>query len=242
MLMLSDAAMLILSVGQHVRIRVYSAGTSLTSLFGVGPVTAATVIGDVRHVGRFASRDAFAAWNGTAPIEVSSGQRKVHRLSRRGNRRVSHAVHMAAVTQVSHRHSRGRAYYDKKLAEGKTPKEALRALKRQVSDAIYAALLADARRAAARTAPGGPGRAAEDGSVTSVAGSHPRAPALRAGHSRTRTSLRPRQPRRETPLLPPFPAQLPVSVRAGRPGQRPGAARPRSGARRASLTRQPASR
>jgi transposase len=165
---------------------VQASGTTLTGLFGIGPVTAATVIGDVRQVGRFASRDRFAAWNGTAPIEVSSGQRKVHRLSRRGNRRVNHAIHMAAVTQVSHRHSRGRAYYDKKLAEGKTPKEALRALKRQVSNAIYAALLADARRAAARTAPGGPGRATGDGSVTSAAGSHPQAPALRAGHSRTR--------------------------------------------------------
>ena len=106
---------------------------------------------------RFPGRDHFAACNGTAPIEVSSGQRKVYRLSRRGNRRLNHAIHMAAVTQVRHRHSKGRAYYDKKIAEGKTPKEALRALKRQVSNAIYARLQADARRAAVRD--GGPGRA-----------------------------------------------------------------------------------
>ena len=92
----------------------------------------------------FTGRDRFAAYNGTAPVEVSSGHRKVHRLSRRGNRRLNHAVHMAAVTQVSQRHSDGRAYYDKKLAEGKTAKEALRALKRQVSDAIYKHLKADA--------------------------------------------------------------------------------------------------
>ncbi len=131
-------------------VAVRASGTSLTGLFGIGPVIAAAVIGDVRDVCRFASRDHFAAYNGTAPIEVSSGPRKVHRLSRRGNRRINHAIHMAAVTQVSHHNSQGRAYYDKKLAEGKTPKEALRALKRQVSDAVFARLQADARRAAAR--------------------------------------------------------------------------------------------
>ena len=166
---------------------VKASGTSLTAVFGVGPVIAATVIGDVRDVSRFPGRDHFAAYNGTAPVEVSSGKRKIYRLSRRGNRRLNHAVHLAAVTQIRHRHTQGRAYFDKKLAEGKTTKEALRALKRQVSDAIYASLQADARRAAARRAPGEPGRATRDGSATSVAGSHPQAPALQASHSRTRT-------------------------------------------------------
>jgi transposase len=128
---------------------VRASGTTLTSVFGVGPVVAATVIGEVRVVSRFADRDHFAAYNGTAPIEVSSGRRKVYRLSRRGNRRLNHAIHMAAVTQVSHRHSDGRAYYQRKVAEGKTPKEALRSLKRRVSDAVFAQLQADARRAAA---------------------------------------------------------------------------------------------
>ncbi|TVY98944.1 IS110 family transposase [Trebonia kvetii] len=90
-----------------------------TGLFGVGPVIAATIIGEIRDVSRFKNRDRFAAYNGTAPIEVSSGQRKVNRLSRRGNRRVNHAIHMAAVTQVRQPHSEGRAYYDKKLTEGK---------------------------------------------------------------------------------------------------------------------------
>src|SRR6185369_14959124 len=104
----------------------------LTEIFGVGPVVAAIVIGGVRDVSRFPGRDHFAAYTGTAPIEVSSGQRKIYRLSRRGNRRLNHAIHMAAVSQVSHRHSTGRAYYDRKLAEGKTRKEALRSLKRQV--------------------------------------------------------------------------------------------------------------
>jgi transposase len=135
---------------------VRASGTSLTGLFGVGPVIAATIIGDVRDVSRFKGRDNFAACNGTAPIEVSSGQRKVCRLSRRGNRRINHAIHMAAITQVRQSHSEGRAYYDKKLAEGKTHKEALRSLKRQVSDAVFTRLRADARRAPAQAGdPGG---------------------------------------------------------------------------------------
>jgi transposase len=149
---------------------VQASGTTLTEIFGVGPVIAAIVIGETGDSARFTGRDRFAAYNGTAPVEVSSGHRKVHRLSRRGNRRLNHAVHMAAVTQVSQRHSDGRAYYDKKVAEGKTAKEALRALKRQVSDAIYKHLKADAARAAAGSGPGGqPG----NDSVASAAGSHP---------------------------------------------------------------------
>ena len=153
-------------------VAVAAAGTSLTGLFGVGPVIAAAVIGDVRDVSRFGSRDRFAAYNGTAPVEVSSGQRKVHRLSRRGNRRLNHAIHMAAINWIRNKHSEGRAYYDKKLAEGKTPKEALRSLKRQVSNAMFACLQADARRAAARA--GGPGGQQGNGSVASAAGLHPR--------------------------------------------------------------------
>ena len=147
-------------------------GTSLTGIFGVGPVIAGTVIGDVRQVFRFPDRDHFAACNGTAPVEVSSGGRKVYRLSLRGNRRLNHASHMAAVTQIRHKHSQGRAYYEKKLAEGKTHKEALRALKRRISDAIYAALVADARHAAA-TCPQGPGGQPGNHSSSRAAGSHP---------------------------------------------------------------------
>ena len=128
---------------------VRASGTSLTEVFGVGPIVAATVIGEVRDMSRFADRDHFAAYNGTAPIEVSSGRRKIYRLSRRGNRRLNHAIHMAAVTQISHHHSPGRTYYQRKLSEGKTPKEALRSLKRRLSDVIFAQLQADARRAAA---------------------------------------------------------------------------------------------
>jgi transposase len=150
---------------------VRASGTSLTRLFGVGPVVAATVIGEVRDVSRFPNRDHFAAYNGTAPIEVSSGNRKIYRLSRRGNRRLNHAIHMAAVTQVRHPHSQGRAYYDKKIAEGKTPKEAMRSLKRQVSDAVFTRLRADAQRTAARSED--PGGQTGNGSAPSAAGSHP---------------------------------------------------------------------
>ena len=150
---------------------VRASGTTVTEVFGVGPVVAAAVIGDVRDISRFPGRDCFAAYNGTAPAEVSSGNRVIYRLSLRGNRRLNHAIHMAAVTQIRCRHTKGRAYYEKKLAEGKTAKEALRALKRQVSDAIYQHLKAGARRAAASTA--GPGGHPGNGSAASAAGSHP---------------------------------------------------------------------
>jgi transposase len=150
---------------------VRASGTTLTQVFGVGPVIAGTVIGDVAEVSRFPGRDHFAAYNGTAPVEVSSGNRKIHRLSLRGNRRINHAIHMAAITQIRHKHSDGRAYYDKKLAEGKTHKEALRCLKRQISDAIFTRLQADARKAAARAK--GPGGQPGNGSASSAAGSHP---------------------------------------------------------------------
>ncbi len=100
-----------------------ASGTTVTDVFGVGPYMAGTVIGYVVDVGRFADRDHFAAYNGTAPIEVSSGGHKVFRLSRRGNRRLNHAVHMAAVTQVRFRHSEGRAYYDRKSRKARPTKK-----------------------------------------------------------------------------------------------------------------------
>src|ERR1039457_6739561 len=88
---------------QKLAVVVKAARTTLTEIFGAGPVVAATVIGDVTAVSRFPSRDNFAAYNGPAPIEVSSGNRKIYRLPGRGNRRLNHAVHMAAVTQIRHR-------------------------------------------------------------------------------------------------------------------------------------------
>ena len=151
---------------------VAATGTTVTEVFGAGPVIAATIIAGVRDVSRFPDRNHFAAYNGTAPIEVSSGPRKIYRLSRRGNRRLNHAIHMAAVTQVSHHHSAGRTYYDRKRAEGKTSKETLRSLKRQISDAIFARLQADARRTVTARATGPGGQPGND-SIASAASSHP---------------------------------------------------------------------
>jgi transposase len=125
---------------------------------------------------------------------VSSGGRKTYRLSRRGNRQLNHAIHIAAMTQMRFRHSPGRAYYDRKITEGKTHKEALRALKRRISDVLYACMVADARRAAATTKAGPGGQPGND-SVASAAGSHPETPALRPSHSRTRTKATTTGPR-----------------------------------------------
>jgi transposase len=181
-------------------IAVRASGTTLTEVFGVGPIVAAIVIGEARGVSRFASRDHFAAYNGTAPIEVSSGRRKIYRLSRRGNRRLNHAIHMAAVTQVSHRHSPGRAYYARKLAEGQTPKEALRSLKRRLSDVIFARLQADAHRAQSHSKE--PGRA------------------LGERLCRQRGRLTPQSTGSSAKPLPdPPPPYDPGPDRAGRPGQ-----------------------
>jgi transposase len=169
---------------------VVASGTTTTDVFGVGPVVAATVVGITGDIGRFANRDRFAAFNGTAPIQVSSGDRKVWRLRTRGSRLVNHAIHMAAVTQIRFAHSPGRAYYDRKLAEGKTGKEALRALKRRISDALYARMVADARRIEEAKKKAGPGGQTGNDSVASAAGSHPDTPALRPSHSRTRPKAR----------------------------------------------------
>ena len=152
---------------------VQASGTTLTGIFGVGPVIAAAILGEAGDTTRFGDRDRFAACNGTAPIEVSSGGRKIHRLSLRGNRRPGHAIHMAAVTQIRYAHSPGRAYFDRKLAEGKTGKEALRCLKRQISDAIYARLVADAAPRGTPAQAEGPGGQSGNGSVSCAAGSHP---------------------------------------------------------------------
>jgi transposase len=131
---------------RRIRMAVQASGTTVTDIFGIGPVIACYLIGFTGDVRRFTNRDQYAAYNGTAPVERSSGGRVVHRLSRRGNRRLNHALHLAAICQIRQTHSEGRAYFDRKVADGKTKKEALRALKRQISNAVYRQLLADATR------------------------------------------------------------------------------------------------
>jgi transposase len=118
------------------------AATSVTDVVGVGPIMAAYLIGYTGDVRRFPSAGHYARYNGTAPIEASSGPNQRHRLNPRGNRQLNHALHIAAVTQVRN-DTPGRAYYLRKQAEGKTKKEAMRALKRRVSDTVYRQLLAD---------------------------------------------------------------------------------------------------
>ena len=94
---------------------------------------------------RFPSAGHYARYNATAPIEASSGPVIRHRLNPRGNRQLNHAIHMIAVTQVRN-DTPGRAYYLRKQAEGHSRKEAMRALKRRISDAVYGHLVIDSRR------------------------------------------------------------------------------------------------
>jgi transposase len=122
---------------------VEATGSHLTDLYGIGPVIAGRILAEVETIDRFPSKDHFASYNGTAPIDASSGDQVRHRLSRAGNRRINHALHMMAVTQIRQPDSPGRGYYERKRLEGKTPKEALRCLKRRLSDVVYWQLVAD---------------------------------------------------------------------------------------------------
>jgi transposase len=127
----------------RLEVAVEASGTSLTDLYGVGPVVAALLVGYTGDVTRFPTRHHYAAYNGTAPIEASSGQKKRHRLNPRGNRMLNHALHLVAVTQLRYPNTEGRAFYERKLEEGKTGKEAIRSLKRRLSDVVYRTLSAD---------------------------------------------------------------------------------------------------
>ncbi|MET0642517.1 MAG: IS110 family transposase [Jiangellaceae bacterium] len=132
---------------KELKAMVTARGSTLMELPGVGPVVAARILADVGDVARFADRNRFASWTGTAPLDASSGEQIRHRLSRAGNRKMNHMLHIAAATQVR-LDTEGRTYYRRKLAEGKTRMEAMRSLKRRISDAVYRQLLADARQAA----------------------------------------------------------------------------------------------
>ena len=144
----------------ELKVLVKTRGSRLMDLHGVGPVVAARTLADVGDIARFADRNRFASWTGTAPLDASSGEQNRHRLSRAGNRRMNHMIHIAAVSQIR-LDTDGRAYYRRKQAAGKTKLEALRCLKRRISDALYRQLLADAEQAqslcAAEPADTGPG-------------------------------------------------------------------------------------
>lgn len=124
-------------------VAVEASGTTVTDIYGVGPVVAGLLIGYSGDVSRFPTRNHYAAYTGTAPIEASSGHKKRHRLNPRGNRMLNHALHLIAITQLRYPTTEGRVFYERKLEEGKTKKEAIRALKRRLSDVVYRHLQAD---------------------------------------------------------------------------------------------------
>jgi transposase len=123
-----------------ITVEVDKSKTGLTGLYGVGPVSAATILGEVADIRRYRSRHAFAAANGTAPLPANSGRTTSrHRLNRSGNRTLNRVLYTIAITQIR-ADTEGRAYYQRKRAEGKTNREALRCLKRRLSDLVYKTL------------------------------------------------------------------------------------------------------
>ncbi len=146
---------------------VAATGTTLMDLHGIGPSGAARLLVEVGSITRFPDRGHFASWNGTAPIDASSGDQVRHRLSRAGNRQINRVLHIMATVQLRNP-TEGRAYFDRKKAAGKTSMEAMRALKRRLSDVVYRQILDDAT--AAVTGPGGHRGTSANSSVT---GSHP---------------------------------------------------------------------
>jgi transposase len=124
---------------------VAASGTTLTHLLGISDVLAAKIIGHIGGISRFPSADHLASYAGTAPIEASSGDVIRHRLSRRGNRQLNNAIHLAAHVQTIFP-GPGRDYYQRRINSGNSRTEALRLLKRQITRNIYRTLLADAAR------------------------------------------------------------------------------------------------
>jgi transposase len=116
---------------------------SLIAICGCGPLTAAKILGETAGVERFKSKDAYARHNGTAPLPVWSSNRQRHRLSRTGNRQLNAAIHRIALTQTR-RHPPAKALIARRRANGDGGLEALRVLKRRLSDVVYHALKADA--------------------------------------------------------------------------------------------------
>ncbi|MEH0828302.1 MULTISPECIES: IS110 family transposase [unclassified Micromonospora] len=145
---------------------VVARGCTLMDLHGIGPSGAARLLADVGDIRRFTDRDRFASWSGTAPLDASSGDQKRHRLSRAGNRRINRTLHIMAVVQLRNR-TEGRAYFDAKKAAGKTSMEAMRALKRRLSNVVYARMDADQKRRQAAD-PGGHSGTTLQSSVTDL--------------------------------------------------------------------------
>lgn len=122
---------------------VKAAGSTLTSIYGVGPIIAARFLAEVVDINRYPNRNTFAAANGTAPLAASSGRTKRHRFNPGGNRRLNRSLYTIAITQIR-ADTEGQAYYQRKRKAGKTNKEALRCLKRRLSDIVYTTMKHDA--------------------------------------------------------------------------------------------------
>jgi transposase len=132
---------------------VTASGSTLTDTVGIGAITAGRLLGRTGRADRFPSSSAFANYAGAAPIEVASAEKARHRLSRGGDRQLNAALHTVAITQIRTVGSRGHTYYNAKIAQGMTSREARRCLKRRLADHIWRTMITDARRVA--TNPGG---------------------------------------------------------------------------------------
>jgi transposase len=157
---------------QELRELVAATGTSLLDLHGIGPQGAARLLVEVGDITRFPDRNHFASWTGTAPVDASSGDHVRHRLSRGGNRQINRTLHMMATVQLRNA-TPGRAYFDRKTTSGKTRLEAMRCLKRSLSDTVYRTMLADLAKHAAAHAATGPGGQRDSDSDSSATGSQP---------------------------------------------------------------------
>ena len=130
-------------LGARIATEVSQRGTSLTDIYGIGALTAAEIITEAGDPCRYETKARFAMANGTAPIEASSGRVVRHRLNRGGNRQLNRAIHTAALAQISRSGTEGRTYYERCLGRGKTKREAIRALKRRISDRVWTHLQHD---------------------------------------------------------------------------------------------------
>jgi len=128
---------------QEIALTVEASGTRLTTITGISVLGAARILGEVGDIRRFPSKNHFASATGTAPVPASSGSVRRHRLNRGGNRRLNRAIHTIAMVQAQ-LDPRGRAYVERRRAEGKSWREALRCLKRHLSNVIYRELMAEA--------------------------------------------------------------------------------------------------
>ena len=154
---------------QELKTLVAATGTSLLSLHGIGPSGAARLLVEVGDLARSPDRNHFASWTGTAPIDASSGDHVRHRLSRGGNRQINRVLHIMATVQLRTA-TEGRAYFDRKKASGKTSMEAMRCLKRRLSDIVYRTMLGDFVSGKVT----GPGGHRGNDPDSSAAGSQPR--------------------------------------------------------------------